>query len=99
MLYEEARHCKVKMSLATVYNTLHQLTKAGFLTQVSIDGTKTYFDTNSRGHHHFYLENTYELVDIPGPSLELQTRPEIPEGYEVARLDIIVRLRKRKPGQ
>ena len=54
------------MSLATVYNTLNQLTDAGLLRQVSVDGTKTYFDTNVTAHHHFYLENNHELVDIPG---------------------------------
>jgi len=66
MLYEEATHAKVPVSLATVYNTLNQLTDAGLLRQVSVDGTKTYFDTNVSAHHHFYLENNHELVDIPG---------------------------------
>ena len=66
MLYEEATLAKVPVSLATVYNTLNQLTDAGLLRQVSVDGTKTYFDTNVTAHHHFYLENNHELVDIPG---------------------------------
>ena len=65
MLYEEATLAKVPVSLATVYNTLNQLTDAGLLRQVSVDGTKTYFDTNVSAHHHFYLENKHELVDIP----------------------------------
>ena len=68
MLYEEATLAKVPVSLATVYNTLNQLTDAGLLRQVSVDGTKTYFDTNVTAHHHFYLENNHELVDIPRPA-------------------------------
>ena len=71
MLYEEATLAKVPVSLATVYNTLNQLTDAGLLRQVSVDGTKTYFDTNVSAHHHFYLENNHELVDIPDPHLVL----------------------------
>src|SRR6202021_3764136 len=55
MLYEEATLAKVPVSLATVYNTLNQLTDAGLLRQVSVDGTKTYFDTNVPAPHHFYL--------------------------------------------
>jgi len=96
MLYEEATHAKVPVSLATVYNTLNQLTDAGLLRQVSVDGTKTYFDTNVSAHHHFYLENSHELVDIPDPHLVLQKMPEVPEGYEIARVDMVVRLRKKR---
>jgi len=96
MLYEEATHAKVPVSLATVYNTLNQLTDAGLLRQVSVDGAKTYFDTNVTTHHHFYLEHNHELVDIPDPHLVLQTMPNVPEGYEIARVDMVVRLRKKR---
>ena len=96
MLYEEATLAKVPVSLATVYNTLNQLTDAGLLRQVSVDGTKTYFDTNVTAHHHFYLENNHELVDIPDPHLMVQKMPEVPEGYEIARIDMVVRLRKKR---
>jgi Fur family iron response transcriptional regulator len=96
MLYEEATHAKVPVSLATVYNTLNQLTDAGLLRQVSVDGTKTYFDTNVTAHHHFYLEGNHELVDIPDPHLVLQKMPEVPEGYEISRVDMVVRLRKKR---
>jgi Fur family transcriptional regulator, iron response regulator len=96
MLYEEATLAKVPVSLATVYNTLNQLTDAGLLRQVSVDGTKTYFDTNVSAHHHFYLENNHELVDIPDPHLVLNKMPEVPEGYEIARVDMVVRLRKKR---
>ena len=84
------------VSLATVYNTLNQLTDAGLLRQVSVDGTKTYFDTNVTAHHHFYLENNHELVDIPDQHLALSKLPEAPDGYEIARIDMVVRLRKKR---
>ncbi len=89
-------HAKVPVSLATVYNTLNQLTDAGLLRQVSVDGTKTYFDTNVSTHHHFYLENSHELVDIHEPNLMLQKMPDVPEGYEISRVDMVVRLRKKR---
>jgi Fur family transcriptional regulator, iron response regulator len=96
MLYEEATLAKVPVSLATVYNTLNQLTDAGLLRQVSVDGTKTYFDTNVTAHHHFYLEHNHELVDIPDPHPMLTQMPEVPEGFEISRIDMVVRLRKKR---
>jgi Fe2+ or Zn2+ uptake regulation protein len=69
MLYEEASNAKVPVSLATVYNTLHQFTDVGLLRQVAVDGSKTYFDTNVSDHHHFFVEDENELVDIPKLSL------------------------------
>lgn len=96
MLYEEATLAKVPVSLATVYNTLNQLTESGLLRQVSVDGTKTYFDTNVTSHNHFYLENSHELVDIADPHLVLQKMPDIPEGYEISRIDVVIRLRKKQ---
>jgi Fur family iron response transcriptional regulator len=95
MLYEEATLAKVPVSLATVYNTLNQLTDTGLLRQVSVDGTKTYFDTNVTEHHHFYLEDKHELVDIPDPHPVLHKMPDVPEGYEISRIDTVVRLRKK----
>ena len=96
MLYEEATNAKVPVSLATVYNTLNQLTDAGLLRQVSVDGTKTYFDTNVTSHHHFYIEGSHELVDIPDHDLKLHSVPEVPEGFEIASIDMVVRLRKKR---
>jgi Fur family iron response transcriptional regulator len=96
MLYEEAMIAKVPVSLATVYNTLNQLTDAGLLRQVSVDGAKTYFDTNVSAHHHFYIEDSRELVDIADPKLVLQKLPDAPEGYEISRIDMVVRLRKTR---
>jgi Fur family transcriptional regulator, iron response regulator len=95
MLYEEATKAKVPVSLATVYNTLHQFTDVGLLRQVAVDGSKTYFDTNVSDHHHFFVEGENALVDIPGTDVIVGNTPEAPEGYEVARVDIVVRLRRK----
>src|SRR4051812_32740715 len=94
MLYEEATRAKVPVSLATVYNTLHQFTDVGLLRQVAVDGSKTYFDTNVSNHHHFFVEGENALVDIPNAEVMLDRLPHAPEGYEVARVDVVVRLRK-----
>jgi len=94
MLYEEATKAKVPVSLATVYNTLHQFTEVGLLRQVAVDGSKTYFDTNATNHHHFFVEGENELVDIPGTDVIVGKMPSAPSGYEVARIDVVVRLRK-----
>jgi Fur family iron response transcriptional regulator len=96
MLFAESAEANIQLSLATVYNTLNQLTDAGLLRQVSVDGTKTYFDTNVTTHHHYYLENSHELVDIEDPHLVLSKMPEVPEGYEISRIDMVVRLRKKR---
>jgi len=96
MLYEEATRAKVPVSLATIYNTLHQFTEVGLLRQVAVDGSKAYFDTNASAHHHFFVEDDDELLDIPGSDVVLGATPKPPEGYEIARVDVVVRLRKKK---
>jgi Fur family iron response transcriptional regulator len=96
MLYEEACKAKVPVSLATVYNTLHQFTEVGLLRQVAVDGSKTYFDTNATEHHHFFVEGEHALVDIPGAEMIVDKLPTPPEGYEIARVDVVVRLRRRE---
>src|SRR5690242_2298180 len=95
MLYDEASRAKVPVSLATIYNTLHQFTEAGLLRQVGVDGSKAYFDTNVSEHHHFFLEDADAIVDIPNAEVMLGKMPEAPEGYEVARVDVVVRLRRK----
>jgi Fur family transcriptional regulator, iron response regulator len=93
-LYEEAIGMKVPVSLATVYNTLHQFTEAGLLNEIAVDGSRTYFDTNISPHHHFLIEETNALVDIPHGFVSVAELPIAPEGTEIARVDVIVRLRK-----
>jgi Fur family transcriptional regulator, iron response regulator len=95
MLYEEASKAKVPVSLATVYNTLHQFTEVGLLRQVAVDGSKTYFDTNVSDHHHFFVEGESALLDIPGAEVIVGKTPIAPDGYEIARVDVVVRLRRK----
>ena len=97
MLFEEASQAKVPVSLATVYNTLHQFTEAGLLRQVAIDSSKSYFDTNNTEHHHYYLEDRHELMDIPPTDVAVGEVPAPPAGYEVVRIDVVVRLRRKTP--
>ena len=93
LLFEEAMRAKVPVSLATVYNTLHQFTEVGLLRQLAVDGSKTYFDTNVTEHHHFFVEDEEELIDVP-VDIPVGALPEPPAGMEVARVDVIVRLRR-----
>ena len=86
------------VALATVYNTLHQFTEAGLLREIAVDGSKTYFDTNVANHHHFLVEDTNQLVDIPGSHIAVGALPEAPEGMEVTRVDVIVRLARKARG-
>jgi Fur family iron response transcriptional regulator len=95
MLYEEATKAKVPVSLATVYNTLHQFTEVGLLRQVAVDGSKNYFDTNTSAHHHFFVEGDNALVDIPGADEIVSKLPAAPTGYEIVRVDVVVRLRRK----
>jgi Fur family iron response transcriptional regulator len=95
MLYEEATRAKVPVSLATVYNTLHQFTDVGLLRQVAVDGSKTYFDTNASQHHHFFVEGENALLDIADSDVIVGKTPVPPEGYEIARIDVVVRLRRK----
>ncbi|MFC5516887.1 iron response transcriptional regulator IrrA [Kaistia terrae] len=93
-LHEEAMSHRVPVSLATVYNTLHQFTEAGLLREVAVDGSKTYFDTNVDDHHHFYVEGENRVLDIPMSTLRVEDVPVPPEGMEITRVDIVVRLRR-----
>ena len=97
-LYDRTQDAGIKVSLATVYNTLHQFTDAGLLRQVMIDSSRSYFDTNVEDHHHFYFEDTGEIADIPSEHTLTQINavaPAIlPAGMELSRVDIVVRLRR-----
>jgi len=81
------------MSLATIYNTLNQFTRVGLLHEISLDNNVTYFDTNTDHHHHFFDSKTNDLIDIPKESIALKALPEAPEGRQVERVDVVVRLR------
>src|SRR5918993_524330 len=96
MLYDEAMRARVPVSLATVYNTLHQFTEAGLLRQLAVDGSKAYFDTNASDHHHFFIEKDDVLIDVPGEGISVPELPAPPDGYEIARVDVVVRLRRKE---
>ncbi|MBN9534872.1 MAG: transcriptional repressor [Alphaproteobacteria bacterium] len=94
MLHEEAAQAGIRVSLATIYNTLHQLTDAGLLRQVTVDAARSYFDTNIGEHQHFYLEDEGTLIDIPGAEIAVAGVPNAPSGTRVERVDVVVRLRR-----
>ena len=93
-LHQEAVEARINVSLATVYNTLNQFKAAGMLREVAFEGDRTFFDTNTSNHFHYYLEDTGELVDIDTDDLKVVGLPPLPSGTQVDRIDVIVRLRK-----
>ena len=93
-LHSEAKAAHLRVSLATVYNTLHQFTRAGLLREVVVEPGRSYFDTNIHDHHHFYFEDDGELRDIPAQEVRLAALPPAPAGTEVDRVDVVVRLRR-----
>jgi Fur family transcriptional regulator, iron response regulator len=92
VLHEEAIARKVPVSLATVYNTLHQFTEVGLLREVAVEGAKTYFDTNTSNHYHFFCETSGKLVDIETASIRIEGLPQAPDGMAISRVDVLVRL-------
>lgn len=92
-LHEEAVAANVPVSLATVYNTLHQFTEAGMIRVLAVEGSRTYFDTNVSDHHHFFVEGRNEVLDIPVNNIVIDNLPEPPEGMEIAHVDVVIRLR------
>lgn len=95
-LHEEAIAADVPVSLATVYNTLHQFTEAGMIRVLAVEGAKTYFDTNVSDHHHFFIEGRNEVLDIPVSNIEIGNLPPAPEGMEISYVDVVIRLREKK---
>lgn len=93
-LHDEAMRHGIRVSLATVYNTLNQFTAAGLLREVVVAPGRSYFDTNIADHHHFFYENDGALEDIPADAVTLATLPEPPEGAQIQRVDVVVRLRR-----
>lgn len=92
-LFDEARAAGAAVSLATVYNTLHQFCDAGLLRAVNLDSERRWFDTDAGAHHHFYIEETGDLIDIPERRLDVARIPPPPAGYEVEGVDVVVRLK------
>ncbi|MEM8797283.1 MAG: iron response transcriptional regulator IrrA [Pseudomonadota bacterium] len=95
-LYADVQNSGMHVSLATIYNTLHQFTDAGLLREVAVDGAKTYFDTNLHDHHHFFIEDTNTVIDMEGVDLNSNDIQNVPEDMEIVRVDVVVRLRKKR---
>ncbi len=94
-LHAEAEKTGTKVSLATIYNTLHQFREAGLLREVAVDAARSYFDTDTSDHHHFYVEDERRLIDIPANSIEIVGLPEAPDGMAITHVDVVVRVRKK----
>lgn len=94
MLHAEAVTGGERVSLATVYNTLHQFQEAGLLRELAFGGSSAYFDTNTSNHSHYIVEHNGELTDIPSDSIRVDGLPEPPEGTQISQIDVVVRLKK-----
>lgn len=93
-LFDAARHSGASVSLATIYNTLRAFCDAGLMQEVTVDGSKSYFDTNTHDHPHFYWEDECRLSDAPSEELVITQIPQAPAGAEIASVDVVIRLRR-----
>ena len=82
-----------KFALATIYNTVHAFKKAGHLSEVDVRGKKTYFDTNITNHHHFYDNETSELIDIDASEIVIQKIPKAPNGKKIKNVEVFINLK------
>jgi len=92
VLHAETQAANMRVSLATVYNTLHQFTSAGLLREIVIGTARSYFDTNTSDHHHFYFEKAGVLEDIEGDDIRIEGLPDAPAGVDIKRIDVVVRV-------
>jgi len=92
LLYAEAKTANIRVSLATVYNTLHQFTEAGLLREIVVDSQRCYFDTNTSEHHHFFFEKSNRLEDIPADEIVVTSLPSVPDGTEIKSVDVVIRV-------
>jgi Fur family iron response transcriptional regulator len=91
-LFGEAKAKRINVSLATVYNALHDFTDKGLLREISIEANRVYFDTNTRDHHHFYYERSGKLQDVTLDSVRIASLPTPPSGEKISRVDVIIRI-------
>lgn len=90
-LHAEAQAAAVRVSLATIYNTLHQFVAARLLREVVVDPGRSYFDTNTADHHHFFFEETGKLIDIPSERIGVTNLPQPPHG-SIRRVEVVIRV-------
>ena len=83
---------KKKISLATLYNTVHAFKKSGYLKEISLKGNKTFFDTNTKNHHHFYDEDSSQLIDIKNENVSINNLPNVPSGKKIKEIEITIRI-------
>ena len=83
---------KKKISLATLYNTVHAFKKSGYLKEISLKGNKTFFDTNTKNHHHFYDEDTGKILDIKNKDIKVSKVSRIPNGKKIQEIEVTVRI-------
>ena len=95
-LHGETRAAGTRISLATVYNTLHQFTTAGLLRELLVEPGRVYFDTNTGPHHHFFNEVTGDIVDVPADEVSFARLPNSPEGQQIAAVDVVIRVRPNR---
>ena len=91
-LHAEAKNANISVSLATVYNSLHQFTEAGLLREIVLNSQRCYFDTNTENHYHFFCEETNTLEDIPDEDVILSKLPPVPDGKSIKQIDVIIRI-------
>lgn len=96
-LHLEARTAGISVSLATIYNTLNQFSTSGLLREVVVEPGRTYFDTNTSGHHHFFYEETGAISDIPENEVSIGRLPDLPAGVTLNRVDVVVRVKGAAP--
>ena len=94
-LFEAVQSHGTSVSLATVYNTLKAFCDAGLMQEVTVDGSKSYFDTKTHDHPHFFWEDDGELTDAPADQLDIAELPDAPDGMEIAKVDVVIRLRRK----
>ena len=98
MLAAEAHDARMFASLATVYNVLNLFAEVGLVRSFTVEGGKTIFDTNTTDHCHYFYEDTGRVTDIAANNLNIASQFTPPEGYEIAKVDVVVRLRPRRDG-
>jgi Fur family iron response transcriptional regulator len=94
-LFDAAKYQGEAVSLATVYNTLRAFCDAGLMQEVTVDGSKSYFDTNTHDHPHIYWEDDARKTDAPSDQLDISQIPNAPTGAEIASVDVVIRLRRK----
>ena len=96
-LYHEASLAGIHVSLATIYNTLHQFTQAGLMGEVVVGSGQSYFDTTAHAHHHFFDKSTGEIFDVPDDAVDIGKVPQAPAGKVIERVDVVIRIRNATP--